>query len=100
MQERAFRKAENLSTTRILLEILEEALADIPKYIVSPGRGEEKSDIWFNMPSLGQGASSGGGLRKIVPGQDSEKGKMKITDEDDLIDALLRFQQEQGGGEQ
>lgn len=98
-QEKAFRNAQDLTQTRLLLETLEEALAGIPKYIVGPSEEGEKPDIWFYMPSLARGLSTAGMLRKREPAQGAEKGKMRITDEDDLIDALLRFQQERTGEE-
>ena len=97
LQEKAFKKAEELNRTRMILETLEDALAGVPKYIVDSREKGAKSDIWFSMPSLSQRLSTPRGLRKVEPKPDEEKGRMRIADEDDLIDALLRFQQERTG---
>ncbi|RJP64980.1 MAG: FtsH protease activity modulator HflK [Candidatus Abyssobacteria bacterium SURF_17] len=94
LQERVFSQARELTETRMVLETVEETLSDIPKYVIDSGNGE-KPDLWFYLsPAAG---SASGGSREVEPTQVHEKGKTRISSEEDLIDAILRFHQGQEG---
>ena len=97
LQEKAYSEAPDLTRTRMLLETLEEALASIPKYIVGPGEGSEKPDLWFHMPSLARGSSAPGTVLETGPEKAQDNGELAITDEGDLMDALVRFQRGRRG---
>ncbi len=97
LQTEAYLKGKELNQMRLLLETLEEALSSVPKYVVGPNKGGEKPDLWFYMPPLSEESPASGRLRKIEPGQVQDKGKSRISSEEDLIDALLRFQQNRTG---
>jgi membrane protease subunit HflK len=97
LRTQAFMKAPDLNQTRLVLETLEGAIADIPKYIVAPCEAGREPDIWLSMPSFARDASTESGLRRVQPRPGGGQGRMRITDEEDLLDALERFQQERMG---
>ncbi len=99
LQLEAYRKAEDLTRKRMLLETVEETLSSIPKYIIDPGDGDEKPDLWLSMPPFAQ--QSPPDRRGQIEQQHKLRirEKSKISSEEDLIDALSRFQQERTGAE-
>jgi membrane protease subunit HflK len=97
LQEKAYSKAPDLTRTRMLLEALEEALASVPKYVVGPGKDSETPDLWFHMPSLARGSSAPGTALETGTNKAQDSQELTITDEGDLMDALVRFQRGQRG---
>ena len=95
LQHEAYRKAEDLTRKRMLLETVEETLSSIPKYIIDLGDGDKKHDLWFSVPPFVQIPSPGSEAR--VEEQQKLRAVRKtfrINEEEDLIDAVTRFQQE------
>jgi len=97
LQQEAYGKAEDLTRTRMMLETVEEVLAGVPKYIISPGGDGERPDMWFSMPPFARTISPNVGAQIRQPNKLRVREGFRISSEEDLIDALSRFQQERTG---
>jgi len=97
LQQAAYHKAEGLTRTRMLLEAVEESLSDVPKYIIGLNDGDESPDLWLSMPPFAQTPLSGGRAQVEQPNRLRVREKFRINSEEDLMDALSRFQQERTG---
>jgi len=98
LQERAYRNARDLTRTRMLLETVEETISDVPKFIVAPTEGDETLDLWLSMPSLDRVVSSEPDLGGLEANQGGGgETRFGISSDQDLMDALLQFQQGRTG---
>jgi hypothetical protein len=84
----------------MVLETAEQALSDAPKYIISPNNDEESPDLWLSVPPFAAMQSPGNAGR--TEGQQklrTIRRTFRINEEEDLIDAVTRFQQERTGAQ-
>ncbi len=96
LHEQAYRKAPALTQTRMLLETVEDSLSEVPKYIVGRNKTDRKPELWLSAPPLEQMLSGySDSSRRRSMQQEQTQTKRRISSEEDLIEALLRFQQEQ-----
>ena len=77
----------------MLLETVEQTLPGIPKYIVATSEGHEKPDLWLHTPSLNGTVSAGSDLRETELNQARDETELRVSPDEDLVGALLRFQE-------
>jgi membrane protease subunit HflK len=92
LQHDAYSKAPELTQTRLVLEALEEALARVRKYFVTPGQGGERPDLWFDMPLFAAKSGPRTPARETQRQPPSSDTGDQITDERNVIDAFIGFQ--------
>ncbi len=92
-REKAYRKAKDLTHTRMLLETVEQTLPGIPKYIVATSEGHDKPDLWLHTPLLNGTVSAGSDLRETELNQARDETELRVSPDEDLVGALLRFQE-------
>lgn len=66
-----YRKAPDVTRTRLYLETVEKVLPGVPKFLVSPGVGNGALDLWFGsaaFPPTAAGLGPSAGLRSLAPG--------------------------------
>jgi len=100
LQQEVYRKAEDITRKRMLLETVEETLSSIPKYIIDPDNGDQKPDLWVSLPPFAQ--QSPLDRRDQIEQQNKlrVREKSRISSEEDLVEALSRFQQTRTGVEE
>jgi hypothetical protein len=88
----------------MVLETVEDALANTPKYVVTPNGDGANPDLWFSMPPFAQvqfpGSQTPTEPENLEGGQRDVLKKFSIKGEEDMIDAITRYHQERAGADQ
>ncbi|GAB4335519.1 MAG: hypothetical protein Kow0099_08020 [Candidatus Abyssubacteria bacterium] len=97
LQESAYRAFPEMTEFRLVLETFEEALADVPKYIVRTTRDDRRPDLWLSVPpSVRETVTPN--LIQATQGTAPEQRQSRISSEEDLIEAIQRLQGQREGG--
>lgn len=99
LQQQAYAKSERVTRTRMILETVEDSLANVPKYIINPDNGAQRPDLWLSLPPFVQISIPKDATQTKQADKLRVREKFRINSEEDLIDALERFQQKRTGTE-